>query len=451
MKWFCIGIVALTSTTCVAAQESAPPWKAGAASQVITPKKNVWLAGYAKRTKATAGKVQDLFAKALALEDRDGQRAVILTLDLIGITRAMRDDVARHAEQRFGLPKERLLVNASHTHCSPLVRGRPSVLYDLTVEQWADVDEFLAELPALLVQVVGNALKDLAPAQLSYTHARAGFAMNRRLPTSKGYENNPYPEGPVDHDVPVLRVEDPKGRLRALLFGYACHNTTLQFEYICGDYAGYAQEYLQEDHPGVIALFMAGCGGDQNPFPRGTLDRAKQHGRALANAVEAALLPKPRPVSGPLRVAFEETTLQFVPLSRDELVQMGMSKTIYDVRRSKLLLAEMEKNGERRTHHAYPVQILQFGNDLTLVALAGETVVDYSFRLKKEISGNPLWVAGYCNDVFGYVPSVRVQKEGGYEPVGSTLFSTLPGPLAQSTEDRIISKVTELVGRARQR
>jgi hypothetical protein len=223
----------------------------------------------------------------------------------------------------------------------------------------------------------------------------------------------------------------------------------LQFEYFCGDYAGYAQEYLEADHPGVTALFMAGCGGDQNPFPRGTLDRAKQHGRALANAVEAALLPKPRPVAGPLKVAFEETTLQFVPLSREQLVQMGMSKTIYDVRRSKLLLAELEKNGQLKSKLSYPVQVLQFGQDLTLVALAGETVVDYSLRLKKEISGNPLWVAGYCNDVFGYVPSARVQKEGGYEPVGSTLYSILPGPLAPNTEEQVVSKVMELVGRVR--
>ncbi len=77
-----------------------------------------------------------------------------------------------------------------------------------------------------------------------------------------------------------------------------------------------------------------------------------------------------------------------------------------------LLLGELEKNGELRSRHSYPVQVLQFGKDLTLVALAGETVVDYAIRLRKEITGNPLWVAGYCNDVFGYVPSVRVQKEG---------------------------------------
>lgn len=451
MRWFCLGITLLTWTATAIGQEPAPPWKAGVASQIITPKKNVWMAGYAKRNTVAAGKVQELFAKALALEDRDGARVVILTLDLIGITRIMRDEVARQASEKFGLPRDRLLVNASHTHCSPMVRGRPSVIFELSEPQWADVDEYLAELPGLLVQVIGKAIQELAPAQLSYTHARAGFAMNRRLPTSKGYENSPYPDGPVDHDVPVLRVEDPKGKMRALLFGYACHNTTMQFDYLCGDYAGYAQEYLEADHPGVTALFMAGCGGDQNPFPRGKLDHARQHGRALANAVEAALIPKARPVSGPLQIAFEDTTLQWTPLSREDLVLMGMSKVVYDVRRSKLLLAELEKNGKLRSTLAYPVQVLQFGNDLTLIGLAGETVVDYALRLKKEVTGNPLWVAGYCNDVFGYVPSLRVQKEGGYEPVGSTHYSILPGPLAQSTEERIIGKVTELVGRARKR
>jgi hypothetical protein len=96
------------------------------------------MAGYAKRNTVLAGKVQGLFAKALALEDQDGKRAVILTLDLIGITSAVRDEVARRAEQKFGLPKDRLLVNALHTHCSPMVRGRSSVISDLSAEQARD-------------------------------------------------------------------------------------------------------------------------------------------------------------------------------------------------------------------------------------------------------------------------------------------------------------------------
>src|SRR5205823_8918428 len=136
----------------------------------------------------------------------------------------------------------------------------------------------------------------LKPARLGYSHARAGFAMNRRLPTAKGYQNSPYPDGPVDHDVPVLRVEDAEKKLRAIAFGYACHNTTLSFYEFCGDYAGFAQQYLEEAHPEALALFLTGCGGDQNPYPRGTIALCRQHGRTLATAVDAALLTVPRPI-----------------------------------------------------------------------------------------------------------------------------------------------------------
>lgn len=449
MRWFVSGLAFVVSLSTLNGPAAAQAWKAGVASRVITPEKNVWMAGYAGRKKPAEGKSQDLFAKALALEDARGERFVIVTLDLIGITRTMRDDVALTVEKKYRLPRERLLLNASHTHSGPLVRPRPSVTYDLTDNQWNDAETYMRQLQEGLVQVVGAALQDLQPSQLGYRHARAGFAMNRRLPTEKGVQNSPYPDGPVDHEVPVLRVEDAKGKVRALLFGYACHNTTLALQQFSGDYAGYAQEYLQEAHPGVTALFLMGCGGDQNPYPRGTVELAKQHGRTLATAVDAALLPKPRPITGNLSAAMEDVTLQFVPLTRDELVQMSMSKDIYDVRRSKFLLPILEKTGQLPATYPYPVQVVQLGKDLTLVTLAGEVVVDYSLRLKKELGSNPVWVAGYSNDVFGYVPSVRVLKEGGYEGGGAMRYTSHPGPFAPSVEERIVSKVAELALRVR--
>src|SRR5205809_6646055 len=304
------------------AQPPEATWKAGVSSGVITPEASMWMAGYAARNKPSEGKAQDLFAKVLALEDGAGGRMVLVTLDLVGIPRSLRDSVEKQAQARYGLAPTSLLLNASHTHCGPVVRSGSSVSYHLAPEQLARIEQYVAGLEAKLVALIGKALAELRPARLSYTHARAGFAMNRRLPTAKGYQNSPNPEGPVDHDVPVLRVDGADGKLRAVLFGYACHNTTLSFYQFCGDYAGFAQQYLEEDHPGITALFLTGCGGDQNPYPRGQLELAKQHGRALANAVEAALLPAARPVRGPLRTALEEVTLDFAPpASRDELLR----------------------------------------------------------------------------------------------------------------------------------
>jgi hypothetical protein len=276
--------------------------------------------------------------------------------------------------------------------------------------------------------------------------------MNRRFLTPRGYRIDPNPDGPVDHDVPVLRVEGADGKLRAVLFGYACHNTTLgqDFYQICGDYAGYTQQDLEADHPGAVALFLTGCGGDQNPYPRGKLEMAKQHGRALANAVEAALLPPAKPVHGPLRLALDEVTLDFAPPpGRDELLKLKESRDAVDRRKAALLLEELEKTGTIRSTYDYPIQVVQFGDDLTLVALAGEVVVDYALRLKRELPGPALWVAAYTNDVFGYVPTLRVLHEGGYEGRDAMRYTRFPGPFAPTVEERIVGKVHELVRRVR--
>ena len=460
---FLIALLGLTCLTtsyvpCAGANPQQEQWKAGVASAVITPEQPMWMAGYAARTKPSEGKVHDLRAKALALQDAQGSRLIIVTVDLLGIPRSSRDWLQKQAHQSYRLPPEGLLLSASHTHCGPVVRETKysiygNTFYGLSEQQVQQSRQYVETLQQKLLQLIGQAIENLAPARLSYSHARAGFAMNRRFKTEQGYRIRPNPDGPVDHDVPILRVDSPDGELQAVVFGYACHNTTLSFYKFCGDYAGFAQEYVEQYHPGATALFVAGCGGDQNPYPRGGergLEYCMQHGRALANAVEAALVSQPRPVRGPLRAALETVTLEFAePPSREQLEQEAKSTNKYERRHAEVLLKELEQTGEIRTTYPYLVQVVQFGDDLTMVALAGEVVVDYSLRLKAELPGPPLWVAAYCNDVFGYVPSVRVLQEGGYEAGDAMRYTTLPGPFAPSVEKRIIDKVRELVDKVR--
>jgi hypothetical protein len=427
-----------------------PAWRAGVAAVNITPRESMWMAGYAARTKPSEGVAQELYAKALALEDTQHNRLVIVTMDLIGVPRPLRDAVEQRALSQHGLPRQSLLINASHTHCGPELRATKYSLLDLDETRAAQGQRYLKDLQDKLVALVGEALGKLAPARLSYCHARAGFAMNRRTPVGGDYRNFPNAEGPVDHDVPVLKVEttEAKPQLIALLFGYACHNTTLSFYQFCGDYAGYAQQYLEESHPGTVALFMTGCGGDQNPYPRGKLEQAQQHGRALANGVEAALLTNATPLPGLLQLALEDVTLQFAPPpSKEQLLRDRESPDRNQRRHAELLLAQLEEQGSIRDTYSYPVHVVRFGPQLLLVAMAGETVVDYSLRLKRELAGPAVWVAGYSNDVFGYVPSLRVLQEGGYEGGGAMRFSSLPGPFAPSVEERILNKVHELVRR----
>lgn len=395
-------------------------WKAGFAQATVTPDKLIWMAGYAARTKPAEGKVQDLFAKALALEDEAGGRFVFVTLDLIGVPQRLRWNVAARAEKEFKLPPAYLMLNASHTHSGPELyrRAAPPTEEEIKVEKTRDAWEYTQRLEENLVKIVGEAIARLEPARLTHGHARCGFAMNRRrdysLPAIHPNANRaPNPDGPVDHDVPALRIEAPDGTPRGVLFGYACHNTCLGFYNWCGDYAGFAQEYLQAHRPGFQAMFLMGCGADQNPYPRRSgvvpgvtdLELAMQHGRSLSNAVEMALVVNPRGVAGPIRAAYEEIDLAYA----------DPAKPI----------------------HQYPVQVVRLGKDVTFVALGCEVTVDYSLRFKKELAadGAAVWVAGYSNDYTGYVPSLRVLKEGGYEAAAGW---------AEDVEDRIAKKVHDL-------
>jgi hypothetical protein len=422
----------------------AADWKAGVATVKITPPTSLAMAGYAARNKPSEGVAQDLWAKALALEDSQGNRLLIVTMDLIGVDRQLRDWLAQQVQEKHGLKPADLLMNVSHTHCGPAldVDDIPATM-DASLK--TALQEYREKLKEKLAGLAGEAVSRLAPAQLDYLHARCGFAMNRRRPTPKGYQNAPNSEGPVDHDVPVLRVQDGAGKLRAVLFGYACHNTCMGDYKFRGDYAGYAQQYLEEQHPGTTALFMLGCGGDQNPYPRRTEMWTQTHGRSLATAVEAALDTVPRAIHGPLQTALGEAVLEFPPSpSREELEKAAATRKRPAADHAARLLKELDANGKIRTTYAAPVQVIRFGNELTLVALPGETVVDYSLRLKRELAGPAVWVAGYSNDVFGYLPSLRVLQEGGYEAADAALWGSLPGAFAASVEERIVTKALEL-------
>ncbi|MDA1051811.1 MAG: neutral/alkaline non-lysosomal ceramidase N-terminal domain-containing protein [Planctomycetota bacterium] len=444
MPRFILGLVScLLLPTLTSADETS--WNAGVASVAITPDESMWMAGYAARDKPSEGKIHDLYAKALAIEDPAGTRLVMVTTDLIGIPRELRDWLEAEVSEKYKIAPASLMLNASHTHCGPELRVSKASVYGLEPERVRQSQAYVEALKQKLSALVGRAIGELSPAKLGYTHGRAGFAMNRRLPTATEPRNAPYPDGPVDHDVPVLRVESPAGELRAIVFGYACHNTTLGFYQFCGDYAGFAQQYLQEAHPNVTAMFVTGCGADQNPQPRSTLALAEQHGRALANGVEAALSGPTKPIEGTLRVAIEEVTLEFAePPGRAALELQTKSSNKYEQRHAEALLRQLDETGEIRLTYPYLVQAINFGDDLLMIALAGEVVVDYSLRFKLELRGSPVWVAGYSNDVFGYVPSLRVLQEGGYEGGGAMRYTTLPGPFAPTVEKLIVEKVHQL-------
>jgi len=435
--------------------EPGPAWKAGVAKVRITPEKPVWMTGYASRTKPSEGTLHDLYVRVLALEAPSGDRAILVASDLIGCSASVAQAVADPCRERYGLARDRLMLAFSHTHGGPSLANTLRLIWDprMTPEQHRDVEDYTRGYVAKVVAAVGEALADLRPARLAMGRGEAGFAMNRREKTDKGVILGVNPEGPVDHSVPVLRVDGEDGRLRAVVFLYACHNTTLGGNVydIHGDYAGFAEAALEERHPGAAAMFVMGCGGDANPYPRGAVELAREHGQTLADAVEAALAAPLRPVGGSLRTAWDTAPLPFAPPpTREELEALARDSTAKNAakqRHARQLLATLDRDGRLPASYACPVQAWRLGDEMTLVALSGEVVVEYDLRLKKELGADGLWVAGYCNDVFAYVPSRRVLEEGGYEPATSMIYYGHPGPFAPEVEETLVRKVCEVVGR----
>jgi hypothetical protein len=457
-------------------------WLAGTAEAIITPEESMWMAGFGARNEPSQGVHLDLYAKALALEDRDGARAVIVNVEILFVSRSMRAAIVERIEEAYGIDPSRVLLNASHTHQGPATRtateevetdGGDTKLVPkadgaanfIVLENWgldAEYREktlaYRSRLEDTIVELVGEALDDRDEADLSYSFGHCGSAKSRRRPYEGGYAFSPYSGGKSDHEVPVLIVEDPDGEgddaVRALLFGYACHTTVQMLSEFSGDWAGYTQRFLEDRFENATAIFLQGCGGDQKAYPQdergfepGSDDPtyAKAHGRAVALGVEAALESVRYPVHGPLQAAYEDVDLAFEgPPSRAELeaaVESGDASW-----KQEYWLDLLEEEGEIPTEYPYPVQALGFGTDLKLVALAGEVLPGYSLRLKKELEGN-VWVAGYSNNAFTYVPTRQALAEGGYEGDRALSNTTLPGLPKHDMEDTIVLKAKSLAER----
>jgi len=332
------------------------------------------------------------------------------------------------------------LLAASHTHCGPVVDDQLSIAYDLDAAQRRAIVAYTARLEGTIAALVGDALERLEPVGLAYAEGNATFGANRRAQF--------LPPGPVDSAVPVLRVARADDRPLAIVFGYACHNTTLQagMTEFHGDYAGVAQRELELRHPGAQAMFLAGCGADVNPSPRGTLALVEQHGGALAEAVDRAL-DRVHRVEDDSAAGFELVDVPFAAVpDRAGWLARKQSDDVYVRRHASLMLERLDRDGRLERAHAEPIQVWRLGA-LTLVALGGEVVTDYALRLKREHASARLWVAAYCNDVSCYVPSGRVLQEGGYEGGGAMIYYGRPGPFDPSVEERIVTTAGRLMRR----
>jgi hypothetical protein len=408
------------------------------------------MAGYASRgVKPASSVLNDLWAKVLVLQDEHDHRAVLLTFDLVGLDRDLAGRITARLMKEHQLDRGSIALCCSHTHSGPVINRNLATMHYFLFDdvQRKLVDDYAHFLEEAVVRAVAEAFAAMRPAELAWGSGTAGFAVNRR--------NNKEAEvpqlqadgklqGPVDHDVPVLAVRED-GKLAAIVFGYACHCTTLAgFEWT-GDYAGFAQVELEKQYPGTQAMFWAGCGGDQNPLPRRTVELAEKYGNQLAAAVSTVLQQPLSPIPAQLSTSYREIELALAPApSRETLTAEAAGTNPYIRSRAEAFLRGLDQGRPIPVQYPYPVEVWQLGGKVCWIFLGGEVVVDYALTLKDDLTQpsrprSSIWCTAYANDVMAYIPSRRVLLEGGYEGGGAMIYYGLPGPWTSEVEEKILS------------
>ena len=415
----------------------------------ITPDYPIRMVGYESRKTESEGIASRLKARALAIGgDRDGDQAPpcwwpSTTVPLARWSKRSR----RGSTKKAGLPRERFVVCSTHTHCAPALSSGLDFIFGnpLPADQRSHIERYTRELTDAIEKVALAALAARAPASLAWGQGRVGFAANRRVLKDGRWVNfGVNPNGPVDHSLPVLRATDAAGKVKAVLFGYACHCTTLggEFNKICAEWAGYACDLIEQQSPG------RGRAGHHRLRRRRQSRAAAQPGRRQATRpgrrtrgrppgqVHAHPPARPNREPAPARSNSPSSRRPAGPSSRNRPSSAAPPGFL-----ARTLIERLDRGESLPTTVPYIVQTWCFGDDMAMVFLAGEVVVDYALRLKWEIDQDRLWIAAYSNDVPCYIPSRRVLSEGGYEADFSMIYYGHPSRLAPATEDLIIQAV----------
>lgn len=413
----------------------------GVAKVDITPQVPVRMYGYAARTGDSEGVAGPLKAAALAIGDDSGDGpAVLLTVDCGAIPPELREELFGRLKAKAPLRAERFVLAHSHCHSGPDIKH----MRFFSGQQREHLEQYARFLIDRLEKVVCDALAARRPGRLAWTRGAVGFAANRRvLKEGKWSGFGSTPGAPVDHTLPLLRVTDPDGKLLAVVINYACHATTLRggFKQVHGDWPGCAQEFIEADNPGAVAMVTIGCGADADPSPHGTVELCQRHGRAIADEVKRLLGGQFKPVSGRIAARSKVLRIAYNPLPpMDELRQLATKS--YP---AASLLKRLEAGEKPPEAKEYMVTVWTFGDDLAMVFLADEVVVDYALRMKRQFDGDRLWINAYCHDVSHYIVSKRLIGEGGYE-VNNSLSAAISYGRPESVEPPIEDRIVEHVG-----
>ena len=398
----------------------------GTASVCITPPIGLELTGFGGRPSGSVGVHDDLYAKALVVDDGAAKVAWVTT-DLLSLDFGLVSEIRSCVEERVGIPPERVMLSSSHTHSGPAT---------IRLRGVGDMDPaYTSTLVRYIEGAICAADADRRPAALGYGRGDVQVGINRRERRDAGTVLGKNPKRPVSPWVHVLRV-DREGGAGAALFSHAAHPVVLGGGnlFVSADYPGYAMRFVEQAEE-VAALFANGCCGDINSDPvGGTFEDARRLGTILGAEVvktfervvgqedlsvrshaETVALPliDPPPPEEAERVVEEQRR------ALEEMVAAGEPPHRTRIPREMVRWAEdmldLSRRGVAGATQAFEIQAFAFGDDIAVVGLPGEVFVHYALNIERESPFEHTFVVECTNGCIGYVPAAADYPQGGYE------------------------------------
>ena len=205
----------------------------------------------------------------------------------------------------------------------------------------------------------------MRPARLAYGIGKVGFAINRRTR-----------DGPVDHDLPLLSITEPNGKVRGLWLSYACHCVVLSDFKVSGDWAGYASKELERLLPESIVLVSIGCDADSNPRLGVTGDKAgvaEQYGHDVAIEVERLLKSPLRPIREDVSCHLDKIQLPLQQLPTRDQWEERAKQPSYPGYYAKVMLQQLDAGEKLPTKIPLVVQTWKFEQSLASVFISGRS------------------------------------------------------------------------------
>lgn len=428
-------------------------YKVGLARADITPKVPIRMAGYGSKD-PSEGVDSKLWAKALAISDgTDEGRYLLISYESCHVTNYLYEEVYREIKDKLNLQKSQFVLSCTHTHSGPLIKSkRPVIRSTRTKEEQDTIDNYTDDLIKKLRSIAVVSFEGMQEAKISRVDGSVGFASNRRrMSQGKWAGFGDQLDGPVDHSLPILKIENSKNDLLAVLANYACHCTTLtgRNKQISGDWAGYASSIIEKKYPGAMSLVTIGCGADANPKPRGTIEMARHNGQSLAYEIDRLLNSKQsQPVRGKLNSANASIKLPLNSIERSTLEERLKGKSVAHKAHAEYFLKKLDAGETLEKEIEFAVTAWSFGDSLDMVFMNGEVVVDYALALKKQKGSSNLWITAYSNHVTCYVPSERILVEGGYEADQNMILYGHPTRFAPGVESKVMATVQDALSKS---